>query len=166
MPAAGFTSRLKRGWNCVHQIIPGFPWCLGTHTNREFECGHGDVAWYRHKGTGKPQKGWGDAALPVFSMDIPILMWMAHIAMPAFTTLCLCSPLPHCGVGHPAPHSIHRLWEHPTLSAWNFVAFVLSQESLTQPQRERGCENSGSNLQSVSRLSGSRFNSQEGSVPG
>lgn len=72
------------------------------------------------------------------------------------------------GVGHPASHSIHGLWEHPMASVGNsvgnFTGFVLPQETPARPHRDRDCEGSGSNLQSGSRLSGSRFNSPEGSL--
>lgn len=106
-------------------------------------------------------------SFPRISQSWWMLALLAHISRPAFTKLCLCrshSPVPHCAVGHPASHSIHKLWEHPTVWAGDFVGFVLPQETLTQPHRDRDCENSGSNLQSASRLSGSHFNSQGGSL--
>lgn len=129
-----------------------------------------DVAGYKHKGTNAEEhtlKGRMDGVLCILHA-YPNLYVHLHCLLTSACQLsqklCLCRSrifVPNRHIEHPAFHSVqrvHEVWQHPTVPGCSFTEFVLPQETLTQPHRDKDRENSGNNLKSLSR---SHFNSQK-----
>lgn len=90
--------------------------------------------------------------------------WLAHPCVQLSQKLSPCRSrvfVPNRHTEHPALRSTSARAGNIPRSLDGVSRFVLSQETLIQPHRDRGCENSGNNLKLLSRLSRSHFNSQK-----
>lgn len=129
-----------------------------------------DVAGYKHKGMNAEEhtlKRCMDEVLRILHAYPNLyvhLHWLLTSACQLSQKLCLCRSrifVPNRHIEHPAFHSVQRIrevWQHPTVPGCSFTEFVLPQETLTQPHRDKDRENSENNLNSLSR---SYFNSQK-----